>query len=533
MGDELSPDVPAWPVRARRPLTEERIVTAAQTEHGTSQAQQVLSMHHMMRERTRLYAQHLAQIASFLAEDAGAAGVDEADLAAVKVATGLRVTTNRAESLIRDAHRAVERMPGTFAVLTMGDLPEDWHHSLLARVRGLTEEQTGAVDRLVADWDLASISWSQFDRHLRHAIALVTAGELPTPPETRRRVDLEIADAAAGTGCLTVTGPLTEIKSLAHRLDEAARTVQKAQRAALDDDEDGPIPFDIDENLRERGRPMSLAALRYAILTHSMLDIDPVQETRSPFRMFVTVPAMTLLGATDAPGMIDGLTPIPADQARALAAEQDLWHRILTDPATGAHLDAAATTYRPSAQIRDQLRLRHPVCAAPGCTRATVLGAEDDHIHEFDHGDPSAGGLTILINLHRLCWRHHQQKTAGLIDPERDGPDPGIGGGTPARAGTAGPTVTTWDLGDGIRTTTREDTDLVTPLLVTAFDAAWDVHQRTRDEALRQRDAELDKPRHRRVIEQRAEEHRRFRPRRPRVVPPERPGDGGDDPPPF
>src|SRR5699024_3324874 len=136
---------------------------------------------------------------------------------------------------------------------------------------------------------------------------------------------------------LLVTGPIPEIQGLAHRLDVQARTVQRAQRAALEDGAEGPVPFDIDQDLAQRGRPLSLRTLRYAILTHSVLDIDPVQETRSPYKILGTVPATTLFRLDDAPAMPEGMTPLPAELARALAAGEPTWQRILTDPLTGAH----------------------------------------------------------------------------------------------------------------------------------------------------------------------------------------------------
>ena len=127
------------------------------------------------------------------------------------------------------------------------------------------------------------------------------------------------------------------------------------------------------------------------------MDIDPVRETSSTYRILVTVPATTLLGVDDAPAMLEGTTPIPAEQARQLAAGESTWQRILTDPITGAHLPVTAETYHPTAQMRLQLRLRHPVCAVPGCTRATVIAAEDDHIIEYDHDHPGKGGQTSPV----------------------------------------------------------------------------------------------------------------------------------------
>ncbi|MGP9845199.1 HNH endonuclease signature motif containing protein [Brachybacterium sp. 107] len=529
-----------------------------------------------MRERTKLYAREQELLTSFLTRDPESDGcIDSADISALKVATGLRASLHRAECLIRDAHRSAVLMPGTFEVLSAGDLPEDFHQMLLRKVRALPDDQVRVVDEHVAGWDLASISRDQFARHLGSLITLVTAGTIPLTPESERRVDLEITDPARGIATLSVTGPTLEIKALAHRLDVAAQAIQKAQRHALNDsDSDAPIPFDIDEVLRQRGRAMSLAALRYAVLTQSMLDTDPVPEPASPYKLLVTVPAMTLLGESDAPGVINGLIPVPEEQARALAAGQSVWQRILTDPTTGAYLPVTADTYTPTAQMRLQLRLRHPVCAAPGCTRATVLASEDDHIEEYDHTDPAAGGPTSLANLHRLCWLHHKIKTAGLIDPERGtdpvreqaqerGQDqdqdqdqqdrdrdqgPGTVGGTdldprkpadpdsgpdqgryrripedpprfpPAtlpprsvpRRPVVEPTQTRWTIDGELRTATYEEHDLLTPVLAAALDRAWDTHLRAHADATRIAQIEAARPARDRITEQRRIENQRM-----------------------
>ncbi|WP_193105694.1 HNH endonuclease signature motif containing protein [Brachybacterium sp. FME24] len=551
------PQLQPWAVRARTPLTAKRIITAAKAKAGSEQAHQVLAIHASMRERTVLYAHQQELLLSFLTRDPETDGlIDAADISAMKIATGLRVTTRQAEYLIRDAHRSVELMPETFAILTTGDLPEGFHQYLLRQVRSLTDEQTRTVDHHVATWELASISRHMFETHMKTLITRVTAGTIPTLPETQRRVDLEIADHARGTASLTITGPTLEIKALAHRLDVCAHTVQKAQRRALAEGEEGPIPFDLDETLHDRGRPLSLAALRYGILTHSILDIDPVPEPANPYRMLVTVPAMTLLGIDNAPGMIDGLIPVPAEQARALAAGQATWQRILTDPTTGAYLPVTAETYTPTAQMRLQLRLRHPVCAAPGCTRPTVLASEDDHIEEFHHEHPELGGPTSLANLHRLCWLHHKIKTEGLIDPERDEPGstaPDTATDTlaiglsppqppPQRSQAVESTVTRWTLDGELRTTTRDNVDLLTPILARALDNAWQTHLRAHDDAVRLRDDEAQRPKRDRVIEQRRHEQQRFvrqRERRRGGRGTDHPGGSTpppirfDDPPPF
>ena len=486
------PRSPRWRVRARRPLDDEYVLS--QVEPGSVEASRVLALHRTMKTRARLYAHQLRQLATFFREDPETQGIPEnADMAGLKVAVGLRTSPARAWAMVLDARTSVDLMPATFVHLSAGDLPEDFHRYLLRQVRRLDDEQKEAVDRHLAGVEIPSVSKDTFEAQVRLAVRLATAGTVPVVPTASRSVELVELDTKAGTASLYVTGPIPEIQSLAHRLDVAARTVQKAQRAALRDGAEGPLPFDIDGDLAARGRAMSRASLRYAILTHSVLDIDPVQETRSPYKILVTVPVTTLMGLENTPAMLDGITPIPAELARELAAGEPIWLRILTDPITGSPCDAAAETYHPSAQQRLQLRLRHPVCAAPGCERPTRLGAEDDHILEYDHRDPGGGGQTTLANLHRLCWRHHQLKTAGLLDPTRD-PVP-----------ASGPVTTEWTVEGGIRTRSVEHTDLLTPVAAEALEAAWRIHQRTRADAERLAAAERARPRRERVDEQRRE----------------------------
>src|SRR5699024_1969878 len=370
------PELPEWSARARRPLTESRILEEVGT--GTLESGRVMALHRTALTRARLYAHHLRLLATFFREDPEVRGrPEDADLSALKIAAGLRCTFDQAWSQVRDARTAVEIMPLTFEYLRRGDLTEAMHQALLRRVRRLTDDQAAQVDAYMATVELPSVSADTFSRH--------------------------------------------------RRLAGAARDERRAQGAAPAEGAGGPLTFVQGEDLAERGRPHSLRTLRYAIHTHTVLDTDPVQEITSAYKLLVTVPVMTMLGRDDAPAMLEGTTPIPAELARELAAGQSTWTRILTDEARGTYLPVTPETYRPSAAMRLQLRLRHPVCAAPGCARPTATASEDDHILEYDHEHPARGGPTSLANLHRLCWQHHQMKTAGLLDPTRDpgeGEDP-------------------------------------------------------------------------------------------------------------
>ncbi|MYM18698.1 hypothetical protein GSY69_01565 [Brevibacterium sp. 5221] len=132
----------------------------------------------------------------------------------------------------------------------------------------------------------------------------------------------------------------------------------------------------------------------------------------------LTLPLLTYTGDSDLPGELADGSPVPADAARRIAAGQSTLRRILTDPADGRVLDAHARSYTIPAALRAVVEAKWQHCTAPGCTRRADA-CELDHRTPFDHADPAAGGRTDFSNLHPLCKRHHQMKTAGILTPVR------------------------------------------------------------------------------------------------------------------
>ena len=62
-------------------------------------------------------------------------------------------------------------------------------------------------------------------------------------------------------------------------------------------------------------------------------------------QVVVTVPVMSLLGATEEPAILDGYGPIPPSMARRLITDgADSFHRVLTDPRDGAPLEIGRTS---------------------------------------------------------------------------------------------------------------------------------------------------------------------------------------------
>lgn len=79
--------------------------------------------------------------------------------------------------------------------------------------------------------------------------------------------------------------------------------------------------------------------------------------------------------------------------------------------------DSAVEGYRPSESQRAFVRARDGVCSFPGCD-VPAEKCDIDHIVEFDHDLASderpEEASTHTDNLHCLCRRHHNLKTAGM-----------------------------------------------------------------------------------------------------------------------
>jgi hypothetical protein len=381
----------------------------------------------------------------------------------LQLSLALRCTRTQAAAAIREAHRVATHLPLCLARLGRGELPAPWFEKLLERTRRLEDDALRRLDVELSRTDLA-VSPEVFSRMLGHLLAAAVArSEEPehARPENRRRVVVD-PPRPDGTGCLRIIGPIPEILDLARRLDHAAHTVRDGQSRAFE--AGTPLPVDPGGEIETSGLIPSLSRTRYNVLMSSALTTGGLETPTPDVRVNVTVPVMTLLGQSDAPGMLDGTTPIPARMARELAGRESTWYRVLTDPSSGRFLPAPAQRYRPTEEMRAHLLLRHPTCAVPGCGRPSSSLSETDHIEEYDHADPAAGGATAVENLHDLCREHHRLKTLGLLDPVRDD-----------LRGT-----TWWDVSGTLMTMQGDGRDLATPQVVDEMTAAWEQHENLR-----------------------------------------------------
>jgi hypothetical protein len=136
----------------------------------------------------------------------------------------------------------------------------------------------------------------------------------------------------------------------------------------------------------------------------------------------ITVSASALIGLDDQPATLHSPTgdiPLPADVARRLAhdPEQATWRRILCDPVTGAAVDVSPT-YQPPGRMAEFCAVRDGHTSRFPTSGARTI--ELDHVVEFDHRHPAAGGATTSGNLAATGKRDHQAKTDRLLDVSGD-----------------------------------------------------------------------------------------------------------------
>ncbi|MFD0997326.1 HNH endonuclease signature motif containing protein [Pseudoclavibacter chungangensis] len=158
--------------------------------------------------------------------------------------------------------------------------------------------------------------------------------------------------------------------------------------------------------------PRTHDQIRADLLCELVLTSDPADGCGSPHgaagginaRVAITVPVLSLLDGGDDPALLDGVVPVPVEQARELASRAPSFLRVLTDPITGVARES--DTRFPTTAQREFLRVRDGHCRFPGCTRPARRCDIDHTIAVTD------GGTSSLGNMAHLCRRHHTFKHA-------------------------------------------------------------------------------------------------------------------------
>ncbi|PPG28089.1 HNH endonuclease signature motif containing protein [Pseudoclavibacter sp. RFBB5] len=223
--------------------------------------------------------------------------------------------------------------------------------------------------------------------------------------KTRMKGFVSVTDAGDGHGVLHVGGSLLLLTAVRDRVRKQATRVlrarAKAEKAAA---AAGELP---ESEPDER----TLGEVSADLVCDQLLTGDPTSTTAAngvQATVNLVIPATTLLADQREPGrppaLLDGLSPVPIDEAKRLAALAPMFTRILTHPITGTVL--AVDTYTPTAAMRRFLAARDVHCRFPGC-RLPARACQIDHTQEWQHG-----GKTCLGNLEHLCVFHHVMRHA-------------------------------------------------------------------------------------------------------------------------
>lgn len=310
----------------------------------------------------------------------------------LELAAVLRITEHAAQELFRLTDAVVHRYPAVLDSLARAAMTER-HASIL--VDGLDELEPELVaDVLPRALALAEAeSVGAFRRHLRKLIDTARSATLAERHQravAARRLWVEpAADGMAYFGALV---PAVEARAAFERITAMAKVISGHPEETRTLDQ---IRADAFCDLVIDGRT----------------ELHPEQARGIRASVSVTVPALALVGregdAGDELPLVEGVGPIPIEQALELCGGAPAMMRILTHPETGMVLSVGRDRYEPPPSLRKLVKWRAERCMAPGCG-IPASRCDIDHSVAWEHG-----GHTSLANLAPLCRGHHIVKHNG------------------------------------------------------------------------------------------------------------------------
>ena len=312
-----------------------------------------------------------------------------------EVACVMTVSERTAEALLAEAQALTTMLPLTLGALQAGSI--SWQHAriMVDEAANLDPAGAGALEAHFLDPDAATPArgcpaGELIPGRFRAKARTWRERHHPASIETRHTRSagdrqVEFVPDRDGMAWLNAYLPADTAAGIWERTTVAARALQ------------GPAETRTLSQLRAD------VAATWLLTSGTSADAGMVPAPRA--QVLVTVPVMSLLGATEESAMLDGHGPIPPSMARRLVADgADSFYRVLTDPRDGAPLEIGRTSYRIPKALRQWLRLRDGKCPFPGCNNAS-LDNDADHLLAW-----ADGGTTGITNLGQPCRRHHRLK---------------------------------------------------------------------------------------------------------------------------
>ncbi|MGW0037784.1 DUF222 domain-containing protein [Gordonia sp. NPDC003376] len=305
-----------------------------------------------------------------------------------------------------------------------------------------------------SDAMFALLSGTQFECDCGREDCPAEIPEAGTIPHVQYVIHL-MANEATVADLDTVTGrPRPEPEPEGHSDNSSERQLDLDVTAtgATEQPDDTPTPDDTHQSAR-RERDAAVEAGPTGIDTAA----NPIVTPDVP-------PTVASTGSSDlpagaAPGYLFGKGVIAPEFVRDLASHPNArFTRLVPSGVRPEDVVLPPTLpsdpYRPSAALDTFVRLSYGTCADVACTRSS-FDADLDHVTEYDHHNPAAGGQTTPIGLNPKCRFDHLHKThSGWIDDQYRDPHTGrlvIDYTTPEGLILPGPAETMEDFFPGLR----------------------------------------------------------------------------------
>ncbi|MFG6476900.1 DUF222 domain-containing protein [Microbacterium sp. P06] len=309
----------------------------------------------------------------------------------LELAAALQVTENAAERMLVTADGLVNRYPTMLASLSHARTTER-HGDVFVELVDTVEPELRAQVIPLAVGLAESHPLGTFRRQLRALVETVRAATLSERHrEALRERRMVVQPAKDGMGWLLVHASLVKIQAIANRATAIAKVLaeQEGEERTLDELRSDTV---ID------------------LLVDGEVDMHPGAARGIRATVAATVPVLSLLDDAHAqtePAVVEGVGPIPIEQARELCGGADGWMRVLTHPETGVVLSVGRDLYRTPEPLRRLVKWRAERCSGPGCG---IPAARCQIDHQVAWED---GGRTELTNLTPLCVGHHTVKHHG------------------------------------------------------------------------------------------------------------------------
>jgi hypothetical protein len=312
------------------------------------------------------------------AEPSGCSPADVFDSAAAEIALVTKVATSTARARLTHADQFAHRLPATLAAMEAGRIGAGAAWAIREETAALSAAECAEVEKRVAP-----------------------AAAARTPRQVREQARTAVI----------ATNPAAARKRAHRARAERNVTVQPAgddmaRLSAYLPADDARCAYDVLTALGRAAKTPDDARGVGARIADTLVDLILNSGGSRPqvtVEAHVVVGAGTLLGLDDRPAELAGHGPITAELARALA-EDAVWSRILTDPATGEVIEYGTSRYRPSRKQARRVRARDRICRFPGCRRPAWTADIDHTIARAD------GGGTDDPNLGCFCRHHHRIK---------------------------------------------------------------------------------------------------------------------------